>query len=246
MRVIVIDEIGTRWRRPPPTIAERGVTLIGTARGQTPRSLMNPTLSDLVGGIGSHPLRREARRRAPNGPGAQAPPTFDVVSDRRSRTPGHPQERRRVVDALLAAINRSPGAPTHRQRRRRDRQEADPESMPPLVGDYATTRATEKRPIIALDLPVRRFAQQIERAMQPASQRRHLADLGRRRWSSRSRRSSASNSPSSNRSPPTTSIYSIKTNTTTQIQLALRDVFNLGSIDGEEVALREAEGRSVR
>ena len=36
-------------------------------------------------------------------------------------------------------------------------------------------------------------------------------------------------------------IYSIKTNTTTQIQTALRDVFNLGSIDREEIALREAE-----
>ena len=36
-------------------------------------------------------------------------------------------------------------------------------------------------------------------------------------------------------------IYSIKTNTTTQIQTALRDVFNLGSIDHEEIALREAE-----
>ncbi len=36
-------------------------------------------------------------------------------------------------------------------------------------------------------------------------------------------------------------IYSIKTNTTTQIQAALRDVFNLGSIDHEEIALREAE-----
>ncbi len=36
-------------------------------------------------------------------------------------------------------------------------------------------------------------------------------------------------------------IYSIKTNTTTQIQAALRDVFNLGSIDHEELALREAE-----
>ena len=35
-------------------------------------------------------------------------------------------------------------------------------------------------------------------------------------------------------------IYSIKTNTTTQIQSALKDVFNLPSIDVEEIALREA------
>ncbi len=36
-------------------------------------------------------------------------------------------------------------------------------------------------------------------------------------------------------------IYSIKTNTTTQIQAALNDVFNLASIDHEEIAMREAE-----
>jgi hypothetical protein len=35
-------------------------------------------------------------------------------------------------------------------------------------------------------------------------------------------------------------IYSIKTNTVTQIQGALKDIFNLGSIDAEEIALREA------
>jgi hypothetical protein len=36
-------------------------------------------------------------------------------------------------------------------------------------------------------------------------------------------------------------IYSIKTNTTTQIQNALKDVFNLPALDVEEIAMREAE-----
>ncbi len=36
-------------------------------------------------------------------------------------------------------------------------------------------------------------------------------------------------------------IYSIKTNTTTQIQTALKDVFDLPTIDDEEIAMREAE-----
>ena len=36
-------------------------------------------------------------------------------------------------------------------------------------------------------------------------------------------------------------IYTIKTNTTTQIQHALKDIFDLPSIDAEELALREAE-----
>ena len=47
--VIVIDEIGTEAEAGAArTIAERGVTLIGTAHGQTLENLlMNPTLSDL-------------------------------------------------------------------------------------------------------------------------------------------------------------------------------------------------------
>ncbi|PMP73609.1 MAG: AAA family ATPase, partial [Chloroflexus aggregans] len=51
--VIVIDEIGTELEAAAArTIAERGVQLIGTAHGNTLDNLMiNPTLSDLVGGI---------------------------------------------------------------------------------------------------------------------------------------------------------------------------------------------------
>ena len=51
--VIVIDEIGREAEAAAArTIAERGVQLIGTAHGQTlDNLLLNPTLSDLVGGI---------------------------------------------------------------------------------------------------------------------------------------------------------------------------------------------------
>ncbi|HEX9068324.1 MAG TPA: AAA family ATPase, partial [Ktedonobacterales bacterium] len=53
--VIVIDEIGTELEAAAArTIAERGVQLIGTAHGRTLENLLvNPTLSDLVGGIQS-------------------------------------------------------------------------------------------------------------------------------------------------------------------------------------------------
>ena len=53
--VIVIDEIGRELEaQAARTIAERGVQLIGTAHGQTISNLlMNPTLSDLIGGIES-------------------------------------------------------------------------------------------------------------------------------------------------------------------------------------------------
>src|SRR5690606_3064539 len=53
--VIVIDEIGRELEAMAArTIAERGVQLIGTAHGNALDNLMlNPTLSDLVGGIES-------------------------------------------------------------------------------------------------------------------------------------------------------------------------------------------------
>ncbi|MCK5123589.1 MAG: AAA family ATPase, partial [Dehalococcoidia bacterium] len=51
--VIIIDEIGTGLEaQAARTIAERGVQLVGTAHGNTLENLiMNPTLSDLIGGI---------------------------------------------------------------------------------------------------------------------------------------------------------------------------------------------------
>ena len=64
--VIIIDEIGRELEAAAArTIAERGVQLIGTAHGITlDNLLLNPTLSDLVGGIGSVTLSdEEARRR---------------------------------------------------------------------------------------------------------------------------------------------------------------------------------------
>ena len=53
--VIIIDEIGREQEAVAArTIAERGVQLIGTAHGNSLENLlMNPTLSDLVGGIES-------------------------------------------------------------------------------------------------------------------------------------------------------------------------------------------------
>ncbi len=105
--VIIIDEIGTELEaQAARTIAERGVQLVGTAHGNTlDNLLLNPTLSDLVGGIGSVTLGdEEAKRRGTQKSVLErkAPPTFDVVVEQ--------QERLRVllhadvaaaVDALL-------------------------------------------------------------------------------------------------------------------------------------------------
>src|SRR6187455_1069445 len=106
-QVIVIDEIGTELEaQAARTIAERGVQLIGTAHGNNLDNLMlNPTLSDLIGGIQSVTLGdEEARRRRTQKSVLErkAPPTFDVVVEiqSRDRVTVHPDVAE-TVDALL-------------------------------------------------------------------------------------------------------------------------------------------------
>jgi stage III sporulation protein SpoIIIAA len=82
--VIIIDEIGTELEaQAARTIAERGVQLVGTAHGNTLENLMlNPTLSDLIGGIQAVTLGdEEARRRGTQKTVLErkAPPTFNVL-----------------------------------------------------------------------------------------------------------------------------------------------------------------------
>ena len=82
--VIIIDEMGTELEAAAArTIAERGVQLIATAHGNTLDNLvMNPTLSDLIGGVQSVTLGdQEARYRGTQKTVLErkAPPTFDVV-----------------------------------------------------------------------------------------------------------------------------------------------------------------------
>ena len=105
--VIVIDEIGRELdAQAARTIAERGVQLIGTAHGRTLENLLlNPTLSDLVGGIESVTLSdEEARRRGTQKTVLErrAPPTFDVLIEiqERDRLSVHP-EVSAAVDTIL-------------------------------------------------------------------------------------------------------------------------------------------------
>jgi stage III sporulation protein SpoIIIAA len=104
---IVIDEIGRELEAAAArTIAERGVQLIGTAHGNTLENLLiNPTLSDLVGGIESVTLSdEEARRRGTQKTVLErrSPPTFDVLIEiqHRDRLAVH-KEVASAVDAML-------------------------------------------------------------------------------------------------------------------------------------------------
>ena len=88
--VIIVDEIGTEAEAAAArTIAERGVQLIGTAHGSSLENLiLNPTLSDLVGGVQTVTLSdEEARRRRTTKTVSErrAPPTFDIVVEMEDR-----------------------------------------------------------------------------------------------------------------------------------------------------------------
>ncbi len=89
-QVIIIDEMGTTQEAAAArTIAERGVQLVATAHGNTLDNLiMNPTLSDLIGGVQTVTLGdQEARFRGTQKSVLErkAPPTFDVVVEIQAR-----------------------------------------------------------------------------------------------------------------------------------------------------------------
>jgi len=107
--VIIIDEIGTSLEAEAArTIAERGVQLVGTAHGNNLENLMmNPTLSDLIGGIQTVTLGdEEARRRRTQKSilERKAPPTFDIVVEiqERDKVKVH-ADVAKAVDAILRA-----------------------------------------------------------------------------------------------------------------------------------------------
>ena len=113
-QVIIIDEMGTELEAAAArTIAERGVQLIATAHGNTLSNLvLNPTLSDLIGGIQTVTLGdEEARRRRTQKSVLErkSPPTFDVVVEIQSwdRVAVH-DDVARVVDAMLRGMPVSP------------------------------------------------------------------------------------------------------------------------------------------
>ena len=113
-QVIVVDEMGTALEADAArTIAERGVQLIATAHGNTLENLLvNPTLSDLVGGVQTVTLGdEEARRRRTQKTilERKAPPTFDVLVEIQTwdRVAVH-ADVARTVDAVLRGRPVSP------------------------------------------------------------------------------------------------------------------------------------------
>src|SRR3972149_6762215 len=132
--VIVIDEIGRELEAVAArTIAERGVQLIGTAHGNNLENLLlNPTLSDLIGGIESVTLSdEEARRRGTQKTVLErrAAPTFGVLIE--SQNP----ERMAVHHDVAASVDgllRGRGLPPElRYRDEQGEMHISPASPPP-------------------------------------------------------------------------------------------------------------------
>jgi len=110
--VVIIDEIGTELEaQAARTIAERGVQLIGTAHGNTLENVMlNPTLSDLVGGIQAVTLGdEEAKRRRTQKTilERKSPPTFNIVVEiqDRYRVAVHHDVAQAVDDTLRGQLS---------------------------------------------------------------------------------------------------------------------------------------------
>jgi stage III sporulation protein SpoIIIAA len=140
--VIVIDEIGRELEAVAArTIAERGVQLIGTAHGNTMENLLlNPTLSDLVGGIESVTLSdEEARRRGTQKTVLErrAAPTFAVlieIQDREQLAVHHD-----VADSVDAMLRGRPLTPELRSRDEQGEVKIEPASSPNTLGVRATS-----------------------------------------------------------------------------------------------------------
>jgi len=108
---IIIDEIGTELEaQAARTIAERGVQLVGTAHGNTLENLiLNPTLSDLIGGVQTVTLGDEEAKRRHTQKSVlerKAPPTFDVVVELIDyyQVTVHPN----IIDAVDATLHQQP------------------------------------------------------------------------------------------------------------------------------------------
>jgi len=265
--VIVIDEIGTEAEAGAArTIAERGVQLIGTAHGRTLENLlMNPTLSDLVGGISTVTLSdEEARRRGTRKTVLErkAPPTFDVLIEinNRNRLSIY-QNVAETVDALLRGYQPQPevrartssgvqvvqqalpiAVPKRTSPARQKATAAENEFAAAMGSGEFDERPQERDGKHVLLFPYGVSRNKIERAVNNLGVNASIA----RKWDeadvvltlkSLERKESEKLTSIASENVP---IYSVKTNTTAQIMNALKDIFALPSIDTEEIALREA------
>lgn len=161
---IIVDEIGTSAEAAAArTIAERGVQLVATAHGNTLENLvLNPTLSDLVGGVHTVTLSdEEARRRHTQKTVSErkAPPTFDIVVEMvgRDEVLVH-HDTAEAVDRLLAG--REPGGERRLLEQGEVKVELVPEAGTPLPAPRSKAASAAPAPYNG---PTRVYAHAVSR-----------------------------------------------------------------------------------
>jgi stage III sporulation protein SpoIIIAA len=268
--VIVVDEIGTTAEAMAArTIAERGVQLIGTAHGTTLASLlMNPTLSDLVGGVQTVILGdEEARTRGTRKTISErkAAPTFDAVVeiaayDRLIVHPDtadavdrllrgqYPRGIERVPERVGKAAGEAPPPAEPRRSRRCEYARVPPEEAPlERAREHAPDRRAKRLYPYALSRDsVEKVLRELRLDARTVGEPEHadaVIALRSRAEDGRLRRVLESSG---------LPMYPVRKNTTAQIRRTLTDMFALapGSEPDEvEDALGEAEAgvdRAVR
>lgn len=255
--VVVVDEIGTEAEAyAARTIAERGVMLVATAHGNTLENLlMNPTLSDLVGGIQVVTLSDEEAKRRKTQKAVlerKAPPTFDVIVEIRDKnTLALHDDVASVIDLMLRGRSPEPEVRTRNAEgevevlqasNREDLETSErleglddyplappPPGHEPVEGarifPYAVSRNRLLRAINTLNVPAEIVRNWDE------------GDLVLTVRGQEKRRSSTFDRMRQRNLP----IFSIRANTTAQIQTFLEHYFRLPRAKQKELAVREAE-----
>jgi stage III sporulation protein SpoIIIAA len=252
--VIVIDEIGTEAESfAARTIAERGVQLVGTAHGNSLENLlMNPTLSDLVGGIQAVTLSdEEAKRRGTQKTVLErkSPPTFDIVIeileqdkmaihhdvattvDKMLRgTPPRPEIRERT-DAGQIEIVQLPDEETHvappTLRYEKEAAAAPFRQLPKAlrIFPYGVSRNRLDKAIREMKLPAF-ITKTWHDADAVVALKAHY-----RREPGRLKEAIDDNKPT----------FVVRSNTQVQIESVLKEMFGVTGAEEERIALREAE-----
>lgn len=270
--VIIIDEIGTEQEAfAARTIAERGVQLVGTAHGNSLENLMmNPTLSDLVGGIQAVTLSDdEAKRRGTQKTVLErkAPPTFSVVIeiidvdklavhhdveqtvDRilRGQQP-RPEIRVRNEDGVIEVVQRSDERPVDPDQEE-ETDEGVETPMPRAAADLDLPRSRNPREGMRI-FPYGINRSRLERAILETRVPATIArDIGAAdaviALKSSYRREPPKMRESGARNLPT---YVIRSNTYAQIASVVRDMFRGSALDrsSQEDAAREAEAAAIQ
>lgn len=258
--VVVVDEIGTEAEAyAARTIAERGVMLVATAHGNTLENLvLNPTLSDLIGGIQSVTLSdEEAKRRGTQKSilERRSPPTFEVVVEIQDKnTFVIHEDVAMVVDLLLRDDKPVPEIRVRKDDGMEVVQTSNSEFLAYGHG-LKQNQAVEDRHRLAppppghkvLDnakiFPYSVSRNRLERAIKTLGLNSHIV----RNWEdadfvltvkSQARRGSTKFEQMRARNIP---VHQIRSNTVAHITKFMKSYFALENLSDEELALRETE-----